>query len=280
VGFVLCLALGGCAGTGPHVMVPAAPIAAATGAALVDPGSFDPPPDGPAPEAPDVVPDGGGAAAPVPRAAGGGGPNGQRPDRRVADIPGSGVGPGDKVVALTFDDGPDPIFTPQVLDLLAQHRAPATFFMIGWEAAASPDLVKRIAGGGNGVASHTWSHADLTRQSDAGLRLQVDKTAALLSSLTGSNVTCIRPPQGHVNPGLVRRLSDRGMTTVLWSSDTRDWTRPGTETIVRRALAGVSPGTIILLHDGGGDRRQTLEALPRIIDGIRSQGYRLVPICR
>jgi peptidoglycan/xylan/chitin deacetylase (PgdA/CDA1 family) len=189
------------------------------------------------------------------------------------------VGPGDKVVALTFDDGPDPSFTPRVLDVLSHYQVPATFFMIGWEAAAAPDLVRRVAAGGNGVGSHTWNHLDLTRLSDAGMAVQVDKTSALLSSETGWKVACIRPPQGHVNPGLVRRLSERGLTTVLWSADTRDWTRPGTDAIVKRALANLSPGMIILMHDGGGDRRETLAALPRIIESLQSQGYRLVPIC-
>jgi peptidoglycan/xylan/chitin deacetylase (PgdA/CDA1 family) len=83
-----------------------------------------------------------------------------------------------------------------------------------------------------------------------------------------------------VNPGLVRRLSERGLTTVLWSADTRDWALPGTDTIVRRALADLSPGAVILMHDGGGDRRQTLAALPRIIESVHVRGYRLVPICR
>jgi peptidoglycan/xylan/chitin deacetylase (PgdA/CDA1 family) len=189
------------------------------------------------------------------------------------------VGPDDKVVALTFDDGPDRSFTPRVLDVLSHYQVPATFFMIGWEAAASPDLVKRVAAAGNGVGSHTWNHVDLTRQSDAGLAIQVDKTEALLSSETGWKVACIRPPQGHENPGLVRRLSQRGLTTVLWSADTRDWTLPGTDTIVRRALADLSPGAIVLMHDGGGDRRETLAALPRIIETVQAQGYRLVPIC-
>ena len=205
---------------------------------------------------------------------------GLAPVRRVGDLPGSGVGPADRVVALTFDDGPDPNFTPKVLDLLAQYRVPATFFMIGWEAAASPDLVRRIAAAGDGVGNHTWNHRDLTRLDEAGMAVQVDRTEALLSSETGWTVTCIRPPQGHENPGVVRRVSERGLTTVLWSADTRDWTRPGTDTIVRRALADLSPGTIVLLHDGGGDRGETLAALPRIIESVRSQGYRLVPICR
>ncbi|MEA2567065.1 MAG: peptidoglycan-N-acetylglucosamine deacetylase [Actinomycetota bacterium] len=230
---------------------------------------------------------GGPLAAPVPQVAGPvgalvseGGQGGPQPALRIGDLPGSGVGPADKVVALTFDDGPDPSFTPRVLDVLSHYQVPATFFMIGWEAAASPDLVKRVAARGDGVGSHTWNHIDLTRLSDAGMAVQVDKTQALLSSETGWKVACIRPPQGHVNPGLVRRLSQRGLITVLWSADTRDWTLPGTDTIVRRALADLSPGAIILMHDGGGDRRQTLAALPRIIESVHARGYRLVPICR
>jgi len=184
------------------------------------------------------------------------------------------------VVALTFDDGPDPTFTPKVLDVLARHQVPATFLMIGWEVAAAPDLVRRVVAAGNGVGSHTWNHVDLTHLGDAAMAVQVDKTEALLSSEAGWKVTCLRPPQGHEDARLVRRLSQRGLTTVLWSTDTRDWTRPGTDTIVRRALANLLPGTIILLHDGGGDRGETLAALPRIIESVQSQGYRLVPICR
>jgi peptidoglycan/xylan/chitin deacetylase (PgdA/CDA1 family) len=280
----LCLALAlTCCGGAGELQAQAPIVANATPIALVDPMSLDPPFAAPLPPA--SIVEGGPPAVPVPRnvrsaAAAAGGAVVQRPVRRIADLPGSGVGPNDKVVALTFDDGPDPNFTPQVLDVLSRYQVPATFFMIGWEAAASPDLVKRIADGGNGVGSHTWSHVDLTRQSDATLAVQVDRTKALLSSETGRTVSCLRPPQGHQNPGLVHRLSERGVTTVLWSADTRDWTRPGTETIVQRALLKLSPGTIILMHDGGGDRSQTVEALPRIIQSVQSQGYRLVPICR
>jgi peptidoglycan/xylan/chitin deacetylase (PgdA/CDA1 family) len=239
---------------------------------LVDPLSVDPPP------AASIVPPAAVRADPP-------APAGQRQSagrlvRRIGDLPGSGVGPKDKVAALTFDDGPDPTFTPRVLDVLSHYQVPATFFMIGWEAAASPDLVKRIAAGGDGIGSHTWSHVDLTRQSDPGLAVQVDKAKRQLSSEAGWTVSCLRPPQGHQNPGVVRSLSDRGLATVLWSADTRDWTRPGTDSIVRRALADLSPGSIILMHDGGGDRSQTLAALPRIIEGVQSQGYRLVAICR
>ena len=202
------------------------------------------------------------------------------PARRMNDVPGNGVVPGDKVVALTFDDGPDPAYTPRVLDALGHFQVTATFFMIGWEAAADPNLVQRIDAAGNGVASHTWNHVDLTRQNSAGLGVQVDRTDNVLASITGRKVSCIRPPQGHYNAPLLSRLAGRGLTSVLWSVDTRDWTRPGTGRIERTALTGLSPGAIILLHDGGGDRSETVQALPSIIEGIRTAGYRLAPICR
>ena len=269
-GIALCLALLSCGQTASRQALPAGPPAARVAAAPVVPA--EPPVRRPVPRVlavPGDVLEGGQGAS-----------GGFGPVRRVSDLPESGVGPADRVVALTFDDGPDPTFTPKVLGVLAQYGVPATFFMIGWEAAASPDLVRRVAAAGDGVGSHTWNHLDLTRLNEAGMAVQVDKTEALLSSETGWKVTCIRPPEGHENPALVRRLSQRGLSTVLWSADTRDWTRPGTDTIVQRALGNLSPGAIILLHDGGGDRSETLAGLPRIIEGVQSEGYRLVPICR
>lgn len=269
-GIALCLALVSCSQTASRQAQPAGPpVARVAAATVVQTQPLVVRPALLVPGVPGNVVEGGQEAS-----------GGLGPVRRVGDLPGSGVGPEDRVVALTFDDGPDPTFTPKVLGVLAQYRVPATFFMIGWEAAAAPDLVRRVAAAGDGVGSHTWNHLDLTRLNEAGMAVQVDRTEALLSSETGWKVTCIRPPQGHENPGLVRRLSERGLSTVLWSADTRDWTRPGTDTIVRRALANLSPGAIILLHDGGGDRGETLAALPRIIETVQSQGYRLVPICR
>jgi peptidoglycan/xylan/chitin deacetylase (PgdA/CDA1 family) len=202
------------------------------------------------------------------------------PARRMSDIPGSGVTPGEKVVALTFDDGPDPTYTPQVLAVLARFQVTATFFMIGWEAAADPNLVQEVDAAGDGVANHTWSHLDLTRQGGANLGKQVDQTDNLLASLTRRRITCLRPPQGHENPSLLRALGGRGLTTVLWSDDTNDWRRPGTARIVRTAMTELAPGAIILLHDGGGNRSETVQALPMIIQGIRAAGYRFAPICR
>ncbi|HEU5003119.1 MAG TPA: polysaccharide deacetylase family protein [Actinomycetota bacterium] len=198
----------------------------------------------------------------------------------VPEVPGSGAQPGQRVIALTFDDGPDPVYTPQVLQVLTQSGVTATFFMIGWEAAADPDLVHQVAGASNGVGNHTWNHVDLTRLNPADFAAQVDRTAQLLDSLTGRKVTCVRPPQGHINGTVEAELAPRGLTAVLWNDDPRDWTRPGTGAIVRRALSEASPGGIVELHDGGGDRSETVQALPAIIAGLRAQGYTFVPLCR
>ena len=209
-----------------------------------------------------------------PELAGGG-----TPARRISQMPEAGIPGGDKVIALTFDDGPDPVSTPEVLRVLQDLQVSATFFMIGWEANATPGLVRQVAAAGDGIGNHTWNHVSLTTLSDAGFKAQVDRTTDLLSSLTGRRISCLRPPQGRVNPGALTRLAARGLTPVLWSDDPRDWTRPGTSTIVHRVLTQASPGAIVELHDGGGDRSETVQALPAIVNGLRAQGYRPVPIC-
>ena len=197
----------------------------------------------------------------------------------MSEVPGSGEAPGDRVIAVTFDDGPDPTYTPQVLRVLQALQVTATFFMIGWEANAAPNLVRQVAAAGDAIGNHTWNHVDLTRLDDAGFRAQVDQTNQLLGSLTGRHIFCVRPPKGHIDHDVVGRLASRGLTGVLWSDDPRDWTRPGTSSIVRRVLAQTSPGAIVELHDGGGDRSETVQALPAIIQGLRAAGYRLAPIC-
>jgi len=198
---------------------------------------------------------------------------------RVWDVPGSPYRPGEPVVALTFDDGPDPTYTPQVLDILRQHQAPATFFAVGSAANAYPALTSAIAADGHSLANHTWSHRDLRTVSESGYAHEIGTTARLLESYTGEPVRCTRPPYGAVNSTVVSRLAARGQATVMWSSDSLDWRRPGVNAVIRNALAGLGPGSIILMHDGGGPRGQTVAALPQIIQAIRARGYQLVPIC-
>ncbi|MBW3557594.1 MAG: polysaccharide deacetylase family protein [Actinobacteria bacterium] len=198
--------------------------------------------------------------------------------RRVTDVAGYAGAPTDPVVALTFDDGPDPVTTPQILDILASRGAKATFFVVGAQAARYPDLVRRIAREGHVVAGHTWSHARLTGMSEATFVREVDSTNRMIESLTNVAVRCVRPPQGVSDTAVVARLAGRGLTTMQWSIDPQDWRTPGVGAIVERVLAGARPGDVVVLHDRRG-ASQTPAALPAILDGLAQRGYRTVTIC-
>jgi peptidoglycan/xylan/chitin deacetylase (PgdA/CDA1 family) len=183
-------------------------------------------------------------------------------------------------VALTFDDGPSPWYTPQVLSILERYGARATFFMLGREAAHHPELVREVAGQGHAVACRGWSRVDLRSLDENRFSEEIDGTNALLRSLSGQQVLGVRPLDGLADEEVVRRLGRRGLATILWSTDPRDWRLPGERRIVRRAVRGLKPGSVLLLHDGGGDRRQTLAALPRILERIARRGYRTVSLAR
>jgi len=212
--------------------------------------------------------------APASAASGGSGPA-----ATVSQVPGSGYGPSDKVVALTFDDGPDPTYTPQILAALARANAPATFFEIGREVAAYPAVTGQVASAGDPVEDHTWDHVDLTHLPASSWPAEVDRTSAAITSITGRAVTCLRPPYDAVDPSVVSLAATRGLSTVIYSTDTDDWRRPGVTRIVANALAGLHNGSIVLFHDGGGDRSETVAALPEVIAQIRARGYRLVHLC-
>lgn len=180
--------------------------------------------------------------------------------------------PGPKAVALTFDDGPNPGATNKLLDVLKAKHVHATFFDVGRMAAAYPDLVKREVKEGHVVADHTWSHPMLAHRSDGSARDELLRTRDLLHQL-GANVTLFRPPYGSYTPSTVSIASSLGMHTVVWSADPADYRRPPVSTIVQRVLSQTRPGVIILMHDGGGDRSNTVAAVPIIIDTLRKQGY-------
>jgi peptidoglycan-N-acetylglucosamine deacetylase len=183
-----------------------------------------------------------------------------------------------KTVALTFDDGPDPRFTPPILAILARARAPAAFFMVGSQAAAHPHLVRRVARAGQAVGGHTWHHVRLDRLAPAGVAAEVDCTDRLLASLTGQPVRLVRPPAGAYDPGVVGLLAARGVQLTLWTVDSGDWTRPGVGRILATVARELRPGAIILLHDGGGDRSQTVAALPGVLRLLHARGYRAVAL--
>jgi peptidoglycan/xylan/chitin deacetylase (PgdA/CDA1 family) len=201
---------------------------------------------------------------------------------KVHQTPRSGHNVSDRVVAITFDDGPSPTYTPRILRILSRRHAKASFLMTGSEASAHPMLVKRVARAGHGIGGHTWNHVDLRGLSATEFSREVDRTNALLARLPDPDrmIRCVRPPYGAYDSTVVARLGERHIRTTMWSIDPQDWRRPGTNSIVSNVLSNLSPGAIVLLHDGGGDRSQTVAALPAIIRGIRDRGYDLVTICR
>jgi peptidoglycan/xylan/chitin deacetylase (PgdA/CDA1 family)/sulfur carrier protein ThiS len=186
----------------------------------------------------------------------------------------------DRAVALTFDDGPSP-YTRAVLAILARYDVSATFFVVGSEVETYPELVRRELRQGMAVGNHSYDHPDgpsFAWLPHRRIRREVERTQKVLARL-GVHPVLFRPPGGSVSPSVLRAASARGMRVVLWSVDPRDWV-PGTTAteIVQRVLGGVQPGSIIVLHDGGGDRSATVEALPAIIAGIRERGLRFVAL--
>ena len=187
----------------------------------------------------------------------------------------------ERAVALTFDDGPSPQYTPRVLAALTKLRVRATFFVIGYLAQAYPDLVRQELRVGMTVGNHSYNHPQVPPFAHLPPQLLTDEIALgeqVLSRL-GAQPRLFRPPGGSTSPQLVRAAAALGQRVVLWSVDPADW-RPGSsaKAITKRVLSAVRPGSIVILHDGGGDRTATLTALPAIVRGIRHRGLRLVAL--
>jgi peptidoglycan/xylan/chitin deacetylase (PgdA/CDA1 family) len=182
----------------------------------------------------------------------------------------------DKVIALTFDDGPHPAYTGAILDVLDRYGVPATFFCVGLHASAHTEELARMAGSGHRLANHTWSHPFLPDLTVGELAVQLERTDEAIAKVAGDQgPRLFRPPYGSRTPEILSWLA-RGEsgTVVLWDVDASDWALPGADVIARTVLDQARPGSIALLHDGGGDRSQTAEALPAIIEGLLDQGYR------
>jgi peptidoglycan-N-acetylglucosamine deacetylase len=179
-------------------------------------------------------------------------------------------------IALTFDDGPGP-YTPALLSVLEAARVRATFFAIGRMERYFSASTERELRDGDVVGDHTETHPPLARLSPQEQHEQIFEARARLEIL-GRRPHLFRPPYGSFNAATFRALQSLDMLMVLWSSDTSDYQQPGVPVIVQRALEGAHPGAIILLHDGGGNRTQTIEALPLIIDDLRARGYHLVTV--
>jgi peptidoglycan/xylan/chitin deacetylase (PgdA/CDA1 family) len=188
-------------------------------------------------------------------------------------------GTGPKVIALTFDDGPSPVYTPQILSVLEQDHVPATFFEIGENVAANPQITAQVAAAGFPVEDHTYTHPDLTKLSAAGVAAQINQTQQVITSITGVAPTCLRPPYNSWNSAVLNDINNAGLSTMSYSIDPRDWSLPGVASIVNAVVGGAFPGAVVDMHDGGGNRSQTVAALPQIITRLRAEGYSFVSIC-
>jgi peptidoglycan/xylan/chitin deacetylase (PgdA/CDA1 family) len=176
--------------------------------------------------------------------------------------------PRHREVALTFDDGPGP-YTPEIVAILRAHRTAATFFVVGQSLRYFSSYLTLELRPGFVIGDHTENHAFLSLLSTRDQSAQLLQQAAAIRALGAPFPHLFRPPYGSFNAATLALLHRYGMLMVLWSVDTDDYRQPGVKTIVDRALAGAVPGAIILLHDAGGRREQTVAALPRIIAGLR-----------
>jgi peptidoglycan-N-acetylglucosamine deacetylase len=186
----------------------------------------------------------------------------------------SGLSKGQKAVALTFDDGPS-TYTPAVLSVLKDKGVSATFFMIGRAAAGNKREVAAVRAAGHELESHSWSHADLTKLSADAVRQEIVRGAAAVGG-----ARFLRPPYGAYNDMVAEQAGLAGLRLALWNVDTLDWKVHDAAAILAKVKAGAKPGTIILMHDGGGDRSQTVAALPTVIDWLLQQGYALTTLQR
>lgn len=178
----------------------------------------------------------------------------------------------DRAVALTFDDGPEENYTPDILRILAQYRAHATFFVIGGHVRAHPDLLRQIHLLGHEIGNHTLSH----ERAKPVTRQEIDACDALIRRVTGLPPLYLRPPGGHMNERILELAKTSHHIVVMWSVDARDWARPGTGHIVRSVVDKVHPGDIVIFHDGGGKRAQTVTALATILARLSAGGYRFL----
>ncbi len=188
-------------------------------------------------------------------------------------------------IALTFDDGPDPRWTPEVLAVLRREDVPATFFMVGSQAARHPDLVRAVASAGSEIAAHTFTHSSMTSGARWQRQAQVHLTEAILLGITGHYPRFIRPPYSAtadaVTPADERALADAAgsrYVIALADYDSRDWARPGVARIVTNATPPAGRGGIVMFHDGGGNRSETAAALSVLVPRLKRQGYSFVPV--
>ena len=192
----------------------------------------------------------------------------------------------DKVVYLTFDDGPDPNWTPKVLEMLVRHGAQATFFVIGKSAKSNPDIILQMAQAGQMIGNHSYNHVALSLFGWSDFYLEIhDTDVAVREALAGQPgleaqvASCIRPPYGEVNGNIWTHAYRMSYDVSMWSVDTMDWSGVAAETMLAHVLEKVKPGSIILMHDGGKERAETVKGLGLVLHELTLQGYAFPPLC-
>ena len=180
-----------------------------------------------------------------------------------------------KYLALTFDDGPHPLSTLRILDILRKEKCPATFFVVGHQAELFPELIRAEMDAGHVIGNHTFSHVTLTKIPDGDVKIEYQACNDVIKGITGQTPRYCRPPGGDYDKSVIDGATAMGLTTVLWTDDPADYARPDDLLLTKRTLSHLSNGGIILLHDG---IQQTIDVLPQIISVARKRGFRFVSL--
>ena len=191
----------------------------------------------------------------------------------------------EKVVALTFDDGPSPIWTPQILDALNLVNVKATFFMLGQHVQRYPEIARRVAEQGHEIGNHTYDHHGLISYKPEELDREIKDTEKVILTATGKKTKYFRPPKAWITAQEKKQVTDLGYETVLWSLNSKDWVTFDDRYMIKYIMHHVRPGDIILFHDSGGvfkleggNRKETVKTIPRLVQQLRERGYRFVTI--
>lgn len=191
----------------------------------------------------------------------------------------------DKVVAITFDDGPSPVWTPQILDELRKANIKATFFMLGMHVEKYPEIARRVAEEGHEIGNHTYDHHGLIYYTDEELETEVNRAEKAIKDATGIETVYFRPPKAWITESEKKKLKEMGYKVVLWSLNSKDWVTFDDKYMVKCLVKNIRPGDIILFHDSGGvfkteggNRKETVTAIPRLAAKLREMGYKFVTI--
>ncbi|MFF4578427.1 polysaccharide deacetylase family protein [Streptomyces sp. NPDC001373] len=194
--------------------------------------------------------------------------------RPILELP-QGAAAGARAMVLTFDDGPDPRYTPSILDTLARYGVRAMFFVCGEMATDNRDLLRRMAAEGHVIGNHTWTHPLIPKLGRSALEQEIGRTSEVVEQAVGQPPQWFRAPYGAWNRAAFEIGADLGMEPLAWTVDSLDWTEPGTTSIVSRVLDGAAPNVIVLNHDAGGNRSQSVRALETYLPQLLARGYRM-----